>query len=66
MKNDCDIIQDAQDQVNAYLHEEDIANDQMVDDNIEKSSRLDKFIDKWVSEGDQEIPKKDLDKYFKS
>ena len=30
------IIQDAQDQVNASLHEEDIANEQMVDDNIEK------------------------------
>ena len=66
MKNDCDIIQDAQDQVNASLHEEDIANEQMVDDNIEKSSRLGKFIDKWFREGNQEIPRKELDKYFGS
>ena len=57
MKNECDIIQDAQDQINASLHEEDIANEQMVDSAIKKDSKLNQFIDKWFREGNQEVSK---------
>ena len=67
MKNDCDIIQDAEDQVNAANHEQDIGNEQLVDNAIEDTDNaVLKFIDKFADRKGRDISKKEFDEYFGS
>ena len=67
MKNECDIIQDAQDQVNAALHEQDIANEQIVDNAIEDTDgAVISFIRKFSNRKGSDISKKEFDEYFGS
>ena len=66
MKKDCDIIQDAQDQINASFVEEELSNEQAVDDTIYVGSKpkWQKVLNKWLGDGKREVSAKELDKYF--
>ena len=66
MKKDCDIIQDAQDQINASFVDEEVSNEQAVDDTIYVGSKpkWQKVLNKWLGDGTREVSAKELDKYF--
>ena len=66
MKKDCDIIQDAQDQINASFIEEELSNEQAVDEEIHVSSKSkwNKVLSKWLGDGTREVSSKKLDEYF--